>query len=215
MAPVKSSFSIAADALGSAASSASISAFPRARRSDARQSGSPRPGFPFLLLEDVRGALVGGRAGRRPRSVSTKLCSAFTRASSRTRSSSPPSANTASIRSCRTPASRCWTLSRRRRSREFREPSCRAGAPTSESLRAARLDWRELRARPRSGSDASPLRDDQLDRRQSRPGAARTDPSSRSASGRSRRKRRRVQLVGQRDGDRDRRVGTSPCPTGL
>ncbi len=47
-----------------------------------------------------------------PSWVATKACKAFTRASKRTRSSSPPSANTASIRSCRTPASRCWTLRR-------------------------------------------------------------------------------------------------------
>ncbi len=45
-----------------------------------------------------------------PSSVVTNACSAWTRASRRTRSSSPPSANTASIRSWRTPASRLLDL---------------------------------------------------------------------------------------------------------
>ena len=101
------------------------------------------PGVPSLLLEDVGRALVAGEEvgalGRLDEDLERS-----TRASRRTRSSSPPSAKTASIRSCRTPASRCWTLRRSaKKSRRCpsvvlmvpRQPSRDLAAPFSPEIR--------------------------------------------------------------------------------
>ena len=100
---------------GSAASSASSSSVSSILgRVGKRFRSLPRSRGPLLLLQDVGGALVAGeqvgalrRSRRRPAAPSPG------RAGGRDRPRSPPpSAKTASIRSWRTPASRCWTFSR-------------------------------------------------------------------------------------------------------
>ena len=134
---------------------------------------------PVLLLldpEDVAARRKPPSRLPRPRCRGT-AASASTRASRRTRSSSPPSANTAAIRSCRTPLRADAPSGGRRGSRSARRerPLCSALVGFALSKCSRR------RAQPQ------PVLEDQADDARAPRGAARTDPWSRSASRRSRR----------------------------